>query len=167
MINTLPYRLGVGLVIINDQSKIFTGRRLDSTKAWQMPQGGIDDNEIPLEAAYREMFEETGIEKCKVSLLKQSKIWYRYDLPKEIQGKFWGGKFRGQSQKWFLFRFNGSDEDINIHTKYQEFSDWKWSKKTINRYKTDKSIMEQLIKRFIKLTGFKKNKIIFKRISKW
>ena len=65
MINTLPYRLGVGLVIINDQSKIFTGRRLDSTKAWQMPQGGIDDNEIPLEAAYREMSEETGIEKCK------------------------------------------------------------------------------------------------------
>jgi putative (di)nucleoside polyphosphate hydrolase len=130
MINTLPYRLGVGLVIINDQSKIFTGRRLDSTKAWQMPQGGIDDNEIPLEAAYREMFEETGIEKCKVSLLKQSKIWYRYDLPKEIQGKFWGGKFRGQSQKWFLFRFNGSNKDININTKYQEFSDWKWSKKT-------------------------------------
>ena len=81
MINTLPYRLGVGLVIINDQSKIFTGRRLDSTKAWQMPQGGIDDNEIPLEAAYREMFEETGIKKCNVSLLKQSKIWYRYDLP--------------------------------------------------------------------------------------
>ena len=76
------------------------------------------------------MFEETGIEKCKVSLLKQSKIWYRYDLPKEIQGKFWGGKFRGQSQKWFLFRFNGSDKDINIHTEYQEFSDWKWSKKT-------------------------------------
>ena len=88
MINTLPYRLGVGLVIINDQKKIFTGRRLDSTKAWQMPQGGIDDNEIPLEAAYREMFEETGLEKCKVALLKQSKIWYRYDLPKEIQGKF-------------------------------------------------------------------------------
>ena len=130
MINTLPYRLGVGLVIINDQSKIFTGRRLDSTKAWQMPQGGIDDNEIPLEAAYREMFEETGIEKCKVSLLKQAKVWYRYDLPKEIQGKFWGGKFRGQSQKWFLFRFNGSDKDINIHTKYQEFSNWKWSKST-------------------------------------
>ena len=127
MINTLPYRLGVGLVIINDQSKIFTGRRLDSTKAWQMPQGGIDDNEIPLEAAYREMFEETGIEKCKVALLKQSKVWYRYDLPKEIQGKFWGGKFRGQSQKWFLFRFNGSDKDINIHTEHQEFSDWMWT----------------------------------------
>ena len=129
MINTLPYRLGVGLVIINHQSKIFTGRRLDATKAWQMPQGGIDDNEIPLEAAYREMFEETGIEKNKVNLLKQSKIWYRYDLPKEIQGKFWGGKFRGQSQKWFLFQFNGTDMDINIETKDQEFSDWKWSKK--------------------------------------
>ena len=130
MINTLPYRLGGGLVIINNQSKIFTGRRLDSTKAWQMPQGGIDDNEIPLEAAYREMYEETGIRKSKVTLLKQTKTWYRYDLPQEIQNKFWGGKFRGQSQKWFLFKFIGTEFDINIETKYQEFSDWKWSKKT-------------------------------------
>ena len=130
MISKLPYRLGVGLVIINYQDKIFTGRRLDSTKAWQMPQGGIDNTEIPIEAAYREMLEETGIEKSKVALLKQSKLWYRYDLPKEIQGKFWGGKFRGQSQKWFLFQFNGGDEDINIETKYQEFSEWKWSEKT-------------------------------------
>jgi putative (di)nucleoside polyphosphate hydrolase len=130
MISTLPYRLGVGLVIINDESKIFTGLRLDSSKAWQMPQGGIDDNEIPLEAAYREMLEETGIEKSKVVLRKQSKNWYRYDLPKEIQGKFWGGRYRGQSQKWFLFQFNGIDADINIETKDQEFSDWKWSKKS-------------------------------------
>ena len=130
MISSLPYRLGVGLVIINNQSEIFTGRRLDNTKAWQMPQGGIDDNEIPLEAAYREMGEETGIKKCKVALLKQSKLWYRYDLPQEIQGKFWGGKFRGQSQKWFLFKFIGIDSDINIETKDPEFSDWRWSKKT-------------------------------------
>ena len=120
MISKLPYRLGVGLVIINYQDKIFTGRRLDSTKAWQMPQGGIDNTEIPIEAAYREMLEETGIEKSKVALLKQSKLWYRYDLPKEIQGKFWGGKFRGQSQKWFLFKFLGIDDDINIETKDQE-----------------------------------------------
>ena len=111
MISKLPYRLGVGLVIINYQDKIFTGRRLDSTKAWQMPQGGIDNNEIPIEAAYREMFEETGIEKSKVALLKQSKLWYRYDL-------------------WFLFKFIGIDDDINIHTKDQEFSHWKWSNKT-------------------------------------
>ena len=130
MISALPYRLGVGLVIINDQSKIFTGRRLDSSKAWQMPQGGIDDKEIPLEAAYREMLEETGIEKSKVVLIKQSKNWYRYDLPKKIQSKFWGGRYRGQSQKWFLFQFNGIDADINIETKDQEFSDWKWSKKS-------------------------------------
>ena len=130
MINLLPYRLGVGLVIINDQLEIFTGRRLDNTKAWQMPQGGIDNNEIPLEAAYREMYEETGIRKSKVTLLKQTKTWYRYDLPKEIQNKFWGGKFRGQSQKWFLFQFIGTEFDINIETKDQEFSDWKWSKKT-------------------------------------
>ena len=130
MINLLPYRLGIGLVIINDQLEIFTGRRLDNTKAWQMPQGGIDNNEIPLEAAYREMYEETGIRKSKVTLIKQSKTWYRYDLPQEIQSKFWGGKFRGQSQKWFLFKFVGTEFDINIETKDQEFSDWKWSKKT-------------------------------------
>ena len=130
MINLLPYRLGVGLVIINDQLEIFTGRRLDNTKAWQMPQGGIDNNEIPLEAAYREMYEETGIRKSKVTLIKQSKTWYRYDLPQEIQSKFWGGRFRGQSQKWFLFKFVGTEFDINIETKDQEFSDWKWSKKT-------------------------------------
>ena len=130
MINLLPYRLGVGLVIINDQLEIFTGRRLDNTKAWQMPQGGIDNNEIPLEAAYREMYEETGIRKSKVTLLKQTKTWYRYDLPQEIQNKFWGGKFRGQSQKWFLFKFIGTEFDINIKTKDQEFSDWKWSEKT-------------------------------------
>ena len=130
MINLLPYRLGVGLVIINDQLEIFTGRRLDNTKAWQMPQGGIDNNEIPLEAAYREMYEETGIRKSKVTLLKQTKTWYRYDLPQEIQNKFWGGKFRGQSQKWFLFKFIGTEFDINIETKDQEFSDWKWSEKT-------------------------------------
>ena len=129
MISSLPYRLGVGLVIVNNESKFFTGRRLDGTKAWQMPQGGIDDNEIPLEAAYREMGEETGIEKCKVALLKQTKVWYRYDLPKEIQSKFWGGKFRGQSQKWFLFKFIGADSDINIETKEPEFSDWRWSNK--------------------------------------
>ena len=130
MINLLPYRLGVGLVIINDQLEIFTGRRLDNTKAWHMPQGGIDNNEIPLEAAYREMYEETGIRKSKVTLLKQTKTWYRYDLPQEIQNKFWGGKYRGQSQKWFLFKFIGTEFDINIETKDQEFSDWKWSKKT-------------------------------------
>ena len=130
MINSLPYRLGVGLVIINNQSEIFTGRRLDNTNAWQMPQGGIDNYEIPLDAAYREMYEETGIRKSKVTLLKQSKTWYRYDLPQEIQSKFWGGKFRGQSQKWFLFKFIGTELDINIETKDQEFSDWKWSKKT-------------------------------------
>ena len=127
MIDELPYRLGVGLVIVNEQMKIFTGRRLDSTKAWQMPQGGIDDNEIPIEAAYREMFEETGIEKQKVTLIKQSKIWYRYDLPEEIQTNFWGGKFRGQSQKWFLFEFTGEDKDINIFTKTPEFCEWRWS----------------------------------------
>ena len=123
----LPYRLGVGLVIFQSDKKIFTGRRLDNTSAWQMPQGGMDENEVPLETAYREMFEETGISKDKVSLVGITKKWYRYDLPSEIQSRFWGGKYRGQSQKWFLFKFLGEDSDINISTKIPEFSEWRWS----------------------------------------
>ena len=125
--NHLPYRLGVGLVIFQSDKKIFTGRRLDNTSAWQMPQGGMDENEVPLETAYREMFEETGISKDKVSLVGITKKWYRYDLPSEIQSRFWGGKYRGQSQKWFLFEFIGEDTDINISTKMPEFCEWRWS----------------------------------------
>ena len=125
--NHLPYRLGVGLVIFQSDKKIFTGRRLDNTSAWQMPQGGMDENEVPLETAYREMFEETGISKDKVSLVGITKKWYRYDLPSEIQSRFWGGKYRGQSQKWFLFKFIGEDTDINISTKMPEFCEWRWS----------------------------------------
>ncbi len=123
----LPYRLGVGLVIFQSDKKIFTGRRLDNTSAWQMPQGGMDENEVPLETAYREMFEETGISKDKVSLVRITKKWYRYDLPSGIQSNFWGGKYRGQSQKWFLFEFIGEDTDINISTKTPEFCEWRWS----------------------------------------
>ena len=123
----LPYRLGVGLVIFQSDKKIFTGRRLDNTSAWQMPQGGMDENEVPLETAYREMFEETGISKDKVSLVGITKKWYRYDLPSEIQSRFWGGKYRGQSQKWILFKFIGEDTDINISTKMPEFCEWRWS----------------------------------------
>ena len=123
----LPYRLGVGLVIFRADKKIFTGRRLDNTSAWQMPQGGMDENEVPLETAYREMFEETGISEDKVSLAGATKKWYRYDLPSEIQSRFWNGKYRGQSQKWFLFEFIGEDTDINISTKNPEFCEWRWS----------------------------------------
>ncbi len=123
----LPYRLGVGLVIISADKKIFTGRRIDNTSAWQMPQGGVDENEIPLETAYREMAEETGISKDKVYLVGNTKKWYKYDLPSEIQSRFWNGKYRGQSQKWFLFDFKGKDTDINISTKAPEFCEWRWS----------------------------------------
>ena len=124
MINTLPYRLGVGLVIINDQSKIFTGRRLDSTKAWQMPQGGIDEGEDYLSAAYRELEEETSI--TKVELIKELDGFITYLLPDHLLGIIWKGKYKGQKQKWFIMKFIGEDKEINIQTKKPEFLEWKW-----------------------------------------
>ena len=126
MNSPLPYRLGVGLVIVNSQSEIFTGRRLDNTKAWQMPQGGIDSKEKAELAALREMEEEGGINKNKVKLLPQSKEWYYYSIPKDLAQTLWKGKFKGQKQKWFLYQFNGTKNDINIETEHPEFSDWKW-----------------------------------------
>ena len=124
MINTLPYSLGVGLVIINDQSKIFTGRRLDSTKAWQMPQGGIDEGEDYLSAAYRELEEETSI--TKVELIKELDGFITYLLPDHLLGIIWKGKYKGQKQKWFIMKFIGEDKEINIQTKKPEFLEWKW-----------------------------------------
>ena len=126
MINTLPYRLGVGLVIINDQSKIFTGRRLDSTKAWQMPQGGIDEGETPYQAGLREMMEEVGTN--NVELLGEMQEWLNYEIPKKLAKRLWHGKYIGQTQKWLAFRFLGKDVEININTKHPEFSVWKWEK---------------------------------------
>jgi putative (di)nucleoside polyphosphate hydrolase len=125
--NNLPYRLGVGLVILGPDKKVFTGRRIDNNSAWQMPQGGIDKNEVPLETAYREMYEETGIKKDKVNFVATTKAWYRYELPLEIQHRFWNGKYKGQSQKWFLFDFKGKDGDINLLTDTPEFCEWRWS----------------------------------------
>lgn len=121
----LPFRPGVGMMIINKENKIFVGKRLNTKdNAWQMPQGGIDLGETPSVAAIREMKEEIGSDKCKI--IAESKNWYSYRIPEFLVPKLWGGKFCGQKQKWFLIRFLGSDEDININTDCPEFEEWKW-----------------------------------------
>ena len=121
----LHYRPGVGVTLINPAGLIFAGRRLDSTAdAWQMPQGGIDGDETPRAAALRELEEETGIKSDRVRFLAKTHHWLTYDLPPELLGKVWGGKYRGQRQKWFLYRFEGSDSEIEIEKDHPEFSAW-------------------------------------------
>ena len=122
----LPYRRGVGMMILNSENKVFVGKRLDSKgDIWQMPQGGIDGDETPMEAAYRELLEETSI--SSVNFLSESSKWFFYDVPDFLVGKLWGGKFRGQKQKWILFKFVGDEKEINIATNYAEFEEWKWA----------------------------------------
>ncbi len=123
----LPYRSNVGIMLINDNGHVFVGQRLDNNQnAWQMPQGGIDGDEDPQSAAYRELLEETGIEQENVKFLATSSKWLLYDLPEDLIPKLWDGKYRGQKQKWFLFKFLGTNKDINISTENPEFSSWKW-----------------------------------------
>ena len=130
MTESLPYRPNVGIMLVNQKGLIFVGQRLDSidSAAWQMPQGGIDKGESEQEAAFRELTEETGVVREHVTLIARAKEEYIYDLPEELIGKLWKGKWRGQRQMWFLMRFIGEDSDINIATKDPEFSDWKWVK---------------------------------------
>ncbi|WP_137109178.1 RNA pyrophosphohydrolase [Rhodobacter sp. SY28-1] len=124
---SLPYRPCVGVVLIDARGMVFAGQRIDSpTPAWQMPQGGIDEGEKPREAAYRELWEETGVTRDKVEFVGKTHGWVTYDLPPELLGKVWGGKYRGQKQKWFLFRFKGTDADVKIATDHPEFSTWRW-----------------------------------------
>jgi len=121
----LPLRLGVGIILLNDKNKVFVGKRIDNPKNfWQMPQGGCDENENFLDAAKRELEEETSIKKVKI--LKELDEWFVYDLPKDLLGKIWQGKYRGQKQKWFVMKFLGKNEEINIKTKKPEFLEWKW-----------------------------------------
>jgi len=122
----LPYRKGVGMMILNNEGKVFLGKRLDSKyEAWQMPQGGIDDAETPSKAVKREMFEEIGCDLGEI--VAETRRWYSYDIPEFLAGKLWGGKYKGQKQKWFLIKFTGNDSDINIHTHHPEFREWCWA----------------------------------------
>ena len=125
--NPKDYRPNVGMMIINQKKEIFVGKRIDHpSNFWQMPQGGIDAQEIPSIAALREMDEEVGIKKNKVDLLTESKDWYYYSIPSDLAKTLWKGKYKGQRQKWFLYKFKGTEKDINIHTEHPEFSDYKW-----------------------------------------
>ncbi len=124
----LPYRPCVGIMLVNMDGKVFVGQRLDNVvEAWQMPQGGIDEGEEAKAAALRELQEETGIRPDLVEIIAKAKDEHFYDLPPELVGKLWGGKYRGQRQYWYLARFIGQDSDIDIQTKHPEFREWKWA----------------------------------------
>ncbi len=121
----LPLRNGVGIVLLNKENKIFVAKRIDNPKNfWQMPQGGVDKNEDFLSAAYRELEEETSIK--NVELIKEIDETLTYELPKHLLGIIWKGKYKGQKQKWFIMRYLGDDDEININTKKPEFLEWKW-----------------------------------------
>lgn len=126
--HNLPYRPCVGVMLLNREGQVFVGQRLDTMlEAWQMPQGGIDPGEEPLQTAIRELEEETGIVADLVELIAEAPGEFRYDLPPELVGKVWGGKYRGQLQRWYLFRFLGQDSDVRIETAHPEFRAWRWS----------------------------------------
>ena len=124
-LHNLPLRSGVGIVVLNKENKVLVAKRIDNPKNfWQMPQGGVDEGEDFLKAAYRELEEETSIK--NVELVKELDGTITYELPDRLLGLIWKGKYRGQKQKWFLMRFVGSDSEINIKTKHPEFLEWKW-----------------------------------------
>jgi putative (di)nucleoside polyphosphate hydrolase len=124
-ISLLPYRLGVGMMILNKHNQVFVGKRVDAkVEAWQMPQGGIDIGETPSRAALREMEEEIGTKNGNI--VSETKNWYSYDLPKFLIPKLWHGQYKGQKQKWFLINFTGEDSEIEVETNHPEFEDWRW-----------------------------------------
>ena len=123
--NELPLRLGVGIIVLNKENKVFVGKRKDNPiNKWQMPQGGVDRGENLINAMKRELKEETSIRSIKI--LKELKGWTEYELPDYLLGKIWRGKYRGQKQKWFIVRFLGRDEEINLKTTHPEFIEWQW-----------------------------------------
>jgi len=150
----LPLRIGVGIVVLNKNNKIFVAKRIDNPKDfWQMPQGGVDQNESYLDAAYRELYEETNIK--EIELIKEVEEFTTYELPDHLLGIIWKGKFKGQKQKWFIMRFVGNEDEIDINTKKPEFLDWKWidvneiTKKVVDFkyevYKKVKSEVEKIL----------------------
>jgi len=121
----LPMRIGVGVIVLNNNNKVFVGKRKDNPgDKWQMPQGGVDRGESYINAMKRELFEETSIKNIKI--LKEVDRIYEYELPDNLVGVIWKGKFRGQKQKWFITKFLGNDSEINLNTKHPEFIAWKW-----------------------------------------
>ncbi|HKJ74885.1 MAG TPA: RNA pyrophosphohydrolase [Alphaproteobacteria bacterium] len=123
--NNLPYRPCVGAMLFNSDGQVFVARRIDTVaEAWQMPQGGIDDGEDPRDAVLRELEEEIGTDKFEI--VSETDDWLTYDLPDELIGKVWRGRYRGQRMKWFALRFTGTDSDIDLDTDHPEFEDWRW-----------------------------------------
>ena len=121
----LPLRTGVGIIVLNSQNKVFVGKRKDNPgDKWQMPQGGVDKGENYITAMKRELLEETGIK--NIEIIKEIDKIYQYELPQNLVGIIWKGKYRGQKQKWFITRFLGKEKEINLNTKHAEFIDWKW-----------------------------------------
>ena len=120
------YRMGVGIVLLNQLNQVFVAKRIDTPSAWQMPQGGIDKGEVPHETVMRELTEEIGTDRAEI--IAETKDWLIYDLPEGLRKKVWGGKYKGQKQKWFAMRFTGTDTDIDLTAdKHPEFSEWKWT----------------------------------------
>ncbi len=147
------YRPGVGIILLNSEHHVWVGRRYGITsEAWQMPQGGIDEGEMPETAAFRELEEETGVTPGLAEILAVSRSWHQYELPSNLIKTVWGGRYRGQRQKWYVMRFLGSNSDINIQTAHPEFSEWRWSEPAdLERYIIDfkRELYAALTKEFV------------------